>query len=69
MITRIRISGMTCENCRKHVQAVLATMNRVSSVEVDLANGQATVTHDDVAADELVRAVRDEGYSAMVEND
>lgn len=65
MITSLRITGMTCNNCVRHVDHALRAVRGVSAVEVDLAGGSAKVTHDDgVALASLVTAVETIGYEA-----
>lgn len=64
MITTLRVSGMTCNGCRKHVDAALRGVPGVTAVEVDLAGGQAKVVHDEVPTISLVAAVENAGYQA-----
>ena len=65
MITSLRITGMHCNNCVRHVDKALRAVRGVSAVEVDLAGGGAKVTHDDdVALAALVTAVESAGYEA-----
>ena len=63
MTTVLKITGMTCNNCVRHVREALAAVPGVSAVTVDLAAATATVAHD--AADEaaLRAAVIDAGYA------
>ena len=39
----LAVAGMTCQGCRKHVEDALATVDGVTSVEVDLKNASASV--------------------------
>lgn len=39
-----RISGMTCNGCRSHVEETLAAHEAIEEVKVDLEEGKATVT-------------------------
>lgn len=39
----LSVQGMTCGSCVKHVTKALQSVAGVSRVEVDLANGRATV--------------------------
>jgi copper chaperone len=66
VITTLRVSGMTCNGCVKHVVAALREVPGVSAVEVDLATGRAKVVH---AAElpALVAAVTEAGYEAAPE--
>jgi copper chaperone CopZ len=67
VITTLRITGMTCNNCRRHVDRALREVAGVAEVDVDLMRHAATVTHDaavDLGA--LVSAVESAGYTATV---
>jgi copper chaperone CopZ len=65
VITTLRVTGMTCNGCRKHVDAALREVPGVTAVEVDLAGGSAKVVHDDSAATvALIEAVERAGYQA-----
>lgn len=63
MITTLRVSGMTCNGCVKHVTAALREVPGVTAVDVDLANGRAKVVHDATVA-ALIAAVTEAGYEA-----
>ena len=62
-MTTLQITGMTCENCVKHVTAALSAVPGAERVKVDLATGTAEVEGPATAAD-LAAAVAEEGYSA-----
>jgi copper chaperone len=65
-MTRLKITGMSCNNCVGHVRQALAAVAGVSGpVEVNLERGEATVAGNaDPKA--LVAAVAAEGYSAIL---
>ncbi len=64
-MTTLGITGMTCNHCVKHVEQALRELPGVSAVEVDLAQGRATVEHDaQVALPQLVAAIEAAGYEA-----
>ena len=63
MITTLRVSGMTCNGCVKHVDAALREVPGVTAVQVDLAAGQAKVVHE-ATVPALIAAVTDAGYEA-----
>ncbi len=63
MTTTLRIEGMTCNNCVRHVDRALRAVSGVSAVEVDLAEHRATVTGEADPA-QLVAAVEAAGYAA-----
>jgi len=59
---------MSCNNCVRHVDEALREITGVSSVEVNLPEGWAKVTHDGRAAGAaLVSAVESAGYDAKLE--
>ena len=66
VITTLRISGMTCNGCVKHVDQALRAIPGVSAVEVDLTAGRAHVIHESRQAPvtALVAAVERAGYDA-----
>jgi copper chaperone CopZ len=66
VITTLRISGMTCNGCVKHVTTALRDLPGVTAVDVDLASGCAKVVHDPEASPvaSLVAAVDAAGYEA-----
>ena len=65
MITTLRITGMTCNGCVKHVDKALRSVSGVSAVEVSLPEGRAKIVHEDAApVTALVAAVESAGYTA-----
>lgn len=66
-ITPLKIVGMTCEACVRHVTTALAGVTGVSKVAVDLRQHQALVEHlpGGVNLPMLLAAVRDAGYEAQ----
>lgn len=64
---RLKITGMTCGSCQKHVREALQAVPGVSAAQVDLAFHKADVTYDPEKArvDDLVRAVEAAGYEAQ----
>jgi copper chaperone len=66
MKTALKINGMTCEMCVRHVTQALQNVPGVVQADVNLQEGRAVVESDDVAADALVSAVVEEGYEAQV---
>ena len=66
MVTTLRITGMTCNNCARHVGEALRSVAGVSAVDVNLPEGTATVTHDQpIEGTMLVKAVESAGYDAI----
>lgn len=65
MLTTLRVGGMTCNGCVRHVREALRGVPGVTAVDVDLAAGQARVeVAPETSADHLVAAVEAAGYSA-----
>lgn len=63
--TTLSITGMSCGNCRHHVDAALRAVPGVTHVQVDLAAGTARITHEgDVMPADLILTVEDAGYDA-----
>src|SRR5215210_4340104 len=67
--TRVSVSGMTCQNCARHVREAISSVPGVSAASVDVDQASATVrwaaeVEPDVNA--VVRAVNAAGYQASV---
>lgn len=61
--TTYTVSGMTCGHCVSSVKEEVTQIAGVSSVDVDLATGQVTVTSENELDPALVqRAVEEAGY-------
>lgn len=62
--TTIAVSGMTCMGCVAGVKRVLDGIAGVTSAEVTLEPGQATVTYDPAKAglQAIKTAISDAGY-------
>ena len=64
--TRLRVSGMTCMSCVRHVDHALRDLDGVAAVQVRLREGEALVQHDPSRASIIVSigALREVGYDA-----
>jgi copper chaperone len=62
-MVQLKVTGMTCNHCVKHVTTALEGVAGVSQAKVDLARGEAVVEGNAELAD-LIAAVKDEGYEA-----
>lgn len=63
--TILRVTGMSCGGCVRHVDGALRKVTGVTNVEVTLDNGRAVVTHDATTSlKTLVDAIVEEGYEA-----
>ena len=61
--TTYTVSGMTCGHCVSSVTEEVAQIAGVSSVDVDLAPGQVTVTSEnELDRVQVQRAVEEAGY-------
>lgn len=62
----LKIEGMMCAHCQKHVHDALAKMDGVTDVTVDLEGGKANVkaTHDIPEAD-FRKVIEDAGYELV----
>ena len=67
MAKTLKVEGMMCKHCVKHVTEALQGVAGVESVEVSLEAGTATVTcGDDVADEALLAAVRAADYECQM---
>jgi copper ion binding protein len=66
MKTTLKIEGMSCEHCVKHVTQALEGIPGVSSAAVSLKDQSALVEHgDQVSLDSLKAAVTEAGYEVL----
>ena len=62
----LKIEGMMCAHCQKHVHDALAKMDGVTDVTVDLEGGSADVKATrDIPQDEFQRVIADAGYELV----
>lgn len=64
MEVTLKVGGMSCQNCVKHVRAALESLPGATGVTVDLESGQAKVSGVDPV--EAVEALNEEGYPSSV---
>jgi Cu+-exporting ATPase len=64
----LAITGMTCASCAQIIEKVLGKVEGVRSAQVNLAAETAVIEFDPtlLGPDELIRSVKDAGYSASV---
>lgn len=66
MKTTLKVEGMSCEHCVKHVTDALKGTAGVKSVEVSLKEKTAVVDHEnEVSVETLKSAVIEEGYEVV----
>ena len=64
--TMLKIDGMMCQHCQKHVHDALAKMDGVESVEVSLEKNSAEVTATrEISTDEFAKVISDAGYELV----
>ena len=62
----LKVEGMTCKNCQKHVHNALAKMEGVTGVEVSLEAKTATVQATrDIPVAEFEQVNADAGYELV----
>lgn len=62
----LKIKGMMCGNCVKHVEKALSSMNGVNAVSVDLEHGEAIVeTSVKIKMDEFKKIIEEAGYELV----
>ena len=63
----LKISGMSCGNCVKHVTQALSEIPGISEIEVDLAQADAHFVIDDLNKTDLViQTLTAHGYPATL---
>ena len=66
MQKKLKIEGMMCQHCQKHVHDALAKMNGVTDVEVSLENNSADVTMTkEISREEFAKIIEDAGYQLV----
>jgi copper chaperone len=65
MQTKMKIKGMTCEMCVRHVTTALQSVPNVKSATVDLSAGEATIEHENASLEAMQHAVAEEGYEVQ----
>lgn len=56
------VEGMTCKNCKAHVEKSIKKIEGVADVIADLANGQVRVTGNEVDNFKVKQSVEESGY-------
>ncbi len=64
MVVKLKIVGMSCEHCSGRVEKALGAVAGVTSVDVVLEPGSATVTGENISLDDLVEAIDRVGFTA-----
>ena len=62
----LKVKGMMCGNCVKHVEKALSSMNGVNDVSVDLEHEEARVeTSVEIKMDEFKKVIEEAGYEVV----
>ena len=69
--TRLQVSGMTCGHCAAAVEKALRNQGGVRNATVHLDAGAAEVEYEEreVAPEQLIAAITEEGYTATFAGD
>ncbi|HJW08763.1 MAG TPA: heavy metal-associated domain-containing protein, partial [Holophagaceae bacterium] len=62
------VEGMTCASCVRRVEKALAAVPGVSTVQVNLASEEATVSFDGPTPETLAEALQARGYTLRLES-
>jgi copper ion binding protein len=64
--TVLQVTGMSCDNCVRHVGAALRELAGVRAVDVQLASGRVSVEHEPArpSVEAMIEAVQEAGYEA-----
>lgn len=63
MTKTVKVNGMMCGMCEKHVKKALENLDGITSAEVSHEKGTAVIEETkDVAAADIEKAVTDAGY-------
>ena len=66
MTKELKIEGMMCQHCVKHVNDALSKMDGVTNVVVSLEGNKADVTMDrEISMDEFKKVITDAGYELV----
>jgi copper chaperone CopZ len=61
----IRIDGMTCHNCVRHVKEALSEIDGISNIDVNLEEGTATIECVDIDENLIRNEIEDFGYQVV----
>lgn len=56
------VDGMTCKNCKSHVEKAIRGITGIDDVIVDLTNGQVRVSGDKIDHTQVKKSVEEAGY-------
>jgi len=56
------VEGMTCKNCKAHVEKSIKDITGIDDVIADLANGQVRVSGNKIDNQKIKQSVEESGY-------
>lgn len=59
---KIKVMGMTCQNCVRHVKQAAENVAGVEMANVDLATGIVVIDGESFDREAVREAIREEGY-------
>ena len=62
IIKTFLVEGMTCKNCKAHVEKSINNIEGVDDVIADLANGQVRVSGNEIDNLKVKQSVEESGY-------
>ena len=66
MTKELKVEGMMCDHCKKHVTNALSKMEGVTEVQVNLEEKTAAVTMNrEISMEELAKVIEEAGYELV----
>ena len=64
MVSEIKVDGMHCPHCVMRVKKASEAVENVSSADVNLETGTATITHEHADMNAVISAINALGFTA-----
>lgn len=63
----LKVQGMSCNHCVNSIEGSVGQLAGVSSVKVDLSNGEVTVEFDNqqTTLDQIKETIEEQGYDVV----
>jgi copper chaperone CopZ len=62
MKQKFKVEGMSCNNCKAHVEKEIMKIDEIEDFNVDLATGELSVSGYNFTSDQIKDAVEKAGY-------
>lgn len=63
----LKVDGMMCNNCKRHVETACKKVNNVLNAEASLENKEVVIYYEDaVDVNQVIKNIQEEGYDALV---